>query len=218
MLEWFDYYLKGIGPQPGQWIEIQSNQGSWRIEERYPPSDTTQQTFDLGGKLTLVGGSTTVLPDASSGPVYETEPLASPLFISGLPRLHVDVTTASVGGQLYALLEDCDAQGNCIHLAHAIMDLRYHEGGDVVQAWTPLAETITAKMEFFAMDAEVSEGHTLRLTLASTGEDYLPASTSSVVFVQEGEGSTLQLDVFEPSDRRYFTPPVCTHERCLNTA
>ena len=35
MLEWFDYYLKDIGEQPGQWIEIQSNQGSWRIEERY---------------------------------------------------------------------------------------------------------------------------------------------------------------------------------------
>ena len=27
MLEWFDYYLKDIGEQPGQWIEIQSNQG-----------------------------------------------------------------------------------------------------------------------------------------------------------------------------------------------
>ena len=39
MLEWFDYYLKGIGEQPGQWIEIQSNQGSWRIEDRYPPAD-----------------------------------------------------------------------------------------------------------------------------------------------------------------------------------
>ena len=26
LLEWFDYYLKDIGDQPGQWIEIQSNQ------------------------------------------------------------------------------------------------------------------------------------------------------------------------------------------------
>lgn len=216
MLEWFDYYLKGIGPQPGQWIEIQSNQGSWRIEERYPPADVTAVVFDLGGTLSNVGGSTTVLPDASSGPVYESEPLESPMFIAGLPRLHVQVTTATVGGQLYALLEDCDQQSNCIHLGHAIMDLRYHEGGDTVQTWTPLAETITAKMEFFAMDVEVPAGHSLRLTLTSTGEDYLPASTSSVVFIQEGEGSTLQLDTFVPEDRRYFTPPVCTHERCLD--
>jgi predicted acyl esterase len=215
MLEWFDYYLRGIGPQPGQWIEIQSNQGSWRLEERYPPSDTNVVMFDLGGSLSLVSGSNTILPDASSGPIYQTEPLVQDLYIAGLPRFHVDVTTATVGGQLYALLEDCDEQGNCIHLGHAIMDLRYHEGGDDVQTWTPLTQTINAKMEFFAMDAEVPSGHTLRLTLSSTGEDYLPASTSSVVFVQEGATSTLQLDTFNPLERRYFTPPVCTHERCL---
>jgi len=37
LLEWFDYYLKGIGDKPGQWIEIQSNHGEWRIEDFYPP-------------------------------------------------------------------------------------------------------------------------------------------------------------------------------------
>ena len=215
MLEWFDYYLKGIGEQPGQWIEIQSNQGSWRIEDRYPPADVVVQSFELGTDMANIGGTTTVLPDASSGPVWESAPLESDLYFAGMPRVHVDVTTATLGGQLYALLEDCNDQGQCIHLGHAIMDLRYHAGGDEVQTWTPVVETINAKMEFFAMDAEVEAGHVLRLSLRSTGEDYLPASTSSVVFVQEGASSTLQLDTYEPSERRYFTPPVCTHERCL---
>lgn len=218
MLEWFDYYLKGEGEQPGQWIEIQSNQGSWRIEERYPASDVVVQSFELGADMANIGGSTTVLPDASSGPVWETPPLENDLYFGGLPRLHVDVTTATVGGQLYALLEDCDDQSNCIHLGHAIMDLRYHAGGDEIQTWTPVLETINAKMEFFAMDAEVQAGHTLRLSLRSTGEDYLPASTSSMVFIQEGASSTLQIDTFDPAERRYFTPPVCTHERCLQAA
>ncbi|RJU94971.1 MAG: CocE/NonD family hydrolase [Candidatus Poseidoniales archaeon] len=215
MLEWFDYYLKDIGEQPGQWIEIQSNQGSWRIEDRYPAADTTVQSFELGSDMSNIGGTTTVLPDASNGPVWESAPLETDLYFGGLPRLHVDVTTATLGGQLYALLEDCDDQNNCIHLGHAIMDLRYHAGGDQIQTWTPVVETINAKMEFFAMDAEVEAGHVLRLSLLSTGEDYLPASTSSVVFVQEGAASTLQIDVFEPSERRYFTPPACTHERCI---
>ena len=218
MLEWFDYYLKGIGDQPGQWIEIQSNQGSWRIEERYPPADANELVFELGTDMINTAGTTTVLPDASSGPIWETEPLAENMHIAGMPRVHVEVTTASLGGQLYALLEDCDNQSNCIHLGHAIMDLRYHAGGDDIQTWTPVVESINAKMEFFAMDAEVPAGHVLRLSLQSTGEDYLPASTSSVVFVEEGSASTLQLDTFEPADRRYFTPPVCTHERCLQTA
>ena len=68
MLEWFDYYLKGIGEQPGQWIEIQSNQGSWRIEDRYPPEDVVVQSFELGTDMANIGGTTTVLPDASSDP------------------------------------------------------------------------------------------------------------------------------------------------------
>ena len=217
MLEWFDYYLRGIGEQPGQWIEIQANQGSWRIEHRYPPIDTTELLFELGTGMTNIAGTTTVLPDASSGPVWESEPLSEKLYIAGMPRLHVEVTTASLGGQLYALLEDCDDQSNCIHLGHAIMDLRYHAGGDEIQSWTPVVQSINAKMEFFAMDVEVPEGHVLRLSLRSTGEDYLPASTSSVVFIEEGSASTLQLDTFNRNsdERRYFIPPVCMHERCL---
>ena len=97
------------------------------------------------------------------------------------------------------------------------MDLRYHAGGDEIQSWTPMVQSINAKMEFFAMDVEVSEGHVLRLSLRSTGEDYLPASTSSVVFIEEGVSSTLQLDTFNRNsdERRYFIPPVCMHERCL---
>lgn len=217
MLEWFDYYLKDIGEQPGQWIEIQSNQGSWRIEDRYPANDTETMVFELGTDMTNIAGTTTVFPDASSGPVWESEPLTNNLYIAGLPRIHVEATTASLGGQLYALLEECDNQSNCIHLGHAIMDLRYHAGGDEIQTWTPMVESINAKMEFFAMDVEVQAGNILRLTLRSTGEDYLPASTSSVVFIEEGASSTLQLDTFNPENRTYFTPPVCTHERCLQT-
>ena len=108
MLEWFDYYLRGIGEQPGQWIEIQSNQGSWRIEDRYPSDNTTEMVFEMGTDMTNTEGSTTVFPDASSGPVWVSEPLEDDLYIAGLPRFHVEVTTASLGGQLYALLEDCD--------------------------------------------------------------------------------------------------------------
>jgi predicted acyl esterase len=165
--------------------------------------------------LSNIGGSLTILPDASSGPVWETEPLTETLRVAGTPRLHVDVTTASVGGQLYALFEDC-FEGSCIHVGHAIMDLRYHAGGDDVQTWAPIIETINAKMEFMPLDAIIEEGHTIRISLASTGEDYLPASTSTIVTVQEGETSTLQLDIIDrDSDaRQYFIPPICEHELC----
>ena len=215
LLEWFDFYLRGVGDQPGLWVEIQSNQGSWRLEDRYPPADISTLEWDLGGVMENVGGSTTVTPGLFSGPVWESQPLNSTLYLAGVPRLHVDVTTATLGGQLYALLEDCNQEDNCIHIGHAIMDLRYHAGGDEIQTWVPVVETINAKMEFMPLDAEIEGGHRVRISLLANGEDYLPASTSSIVFIQEGASSTLQLDTFSPDERRYFTPPVCTHELCI---
>ena len=163
--EWFSYYLRHEGEKPWLGVEIQSNQGSWRLEDRYPMSETTEILWELGSaELSAAGGSNTILPNANSGPVYETPPLEENLYFGGLPRLHVNVNTVTVGGQIYALLEDCDGS-TCIHIGHAIMDLRYHAGGTDEQAWAAPFEEITALMEFFAMDVEVAAGHTIRLSL-----------------------------------------------------
>ena len=213
LLEWFDYYLKDIGPQPGQWIEIQSQLGTWRLEERYPPEHTTEVRLALGNELSRTSGGVNILPDATSSVVYETESLEETMYIAGLPRLHVEVRTTTYGGQLYALMEDCDESGSCLHIGHAIMDLRYHEGGEQIQIWSPPLESFTALMEFMPMDAEVMANHTIRLTLMSTGEDYLPASTSTIVTILE-EGSTLQLDTYDIEEAFIFKVPECTHEVC----
>ena len=218
LLEWFDWYLKDFGDQPGLFVEIQSNQGQWRIEERYPPSNMETLSFDLGGSLSNVaGGTTRILPNGNFGPIYESAPLTEDIWISGLPRLHIDVSTSTVGGQIYALLEDCSEDGDtCIHIGHAIMDLRYHEGGNQEQTWIPIFETINAKMEFFAMDVQIEAGHTIRLSLASTGEDYLPASTSSIVEISEGMNSNLIIDIIDREEKLLFSPPSCTHDACLD--
>ena len=217
LLEWFTYYLKEEGPQPWLGVEIQSNLGDWRFEERYPMTNTNEIFWELGSSdLSAIDGNNVVLPDASSGPVYETPPLEENLYFGGLPRLHVNVNTATVGGQLYALLEDCD-NGVCIHIGHAIMDLRYHAGGSEVQTWNPLTDEITALMEFFPMDVEVEAGHTIRLSIRSTGEDYLPSAASSISTIIDSE-STLQLDVFDPETREYYEIVQCTSQICLENA
>ena len=77
------------------------------------------------------------------------------------------------------------------------MNLRYHAGGDEINPGL-YHETITARMEFMPLDAEISANNTLKVTLLSTGEDYLPASTSSIVFIEEA-GSFLLLDTFDPN-------------------
>ena len=217
LLEWFTYYLKEEGPQPWLGVEIQSNLGDWRFEDRYPMTNTNEIFWELGSSdLSAIDGNNIVLPDASSGPVYETPPLEENLYFGGLPRLHVNVNTATVGGQLYALLEDC-SDGVCIHIGHAIMDLRYHAGGSEVQTWNPLTDEITALMEFFAMDVEVQAGHTIRLSISSTGEDYLPSAASSISTIIDS-GSTLQLDTFDPETREYYQTVQCTAQVCLTNA
>ena len=217
LLEWFTYYLKDEGPQPWLGVEIQSNQGEWRFEDRYPMSETNEVIWELGSEDLLSSGEgNAIRPDASSGPVYQTPPLEEDLYFGGLPRLHVNVNTATMGGQIYALMEDC-FEGTCIHIGHAIMDLRYHAGGSQVQTWTPVFEEITAVMEFFPMDVEVEAGHSIKLTLRSTGEDYLPSAASSLVTVVDA-GSTLQLDVFDPATRQYYEIVQCTAQICLDNA
>ena len=217
LLEWFTYYLKEVGPQPWLGVEIQSNQGDWRFEDRYPMSNTEEVWWELGSsELAAMGGGNTIRPDASSGPVYETPPLEEALYFGGTPRLHVNVNTATVGGQIYALMEDC-FEGTCIHIGHAIMDLRYHAGGSQEQSWTPIFEEITAVMEFFPMDVEIDEGHTIRLTLRSTGEDYLPSAASTIVTVVDS-GSTLQMDVFDPATREYYETTLCTSDICTSSS
>ena len=217
LLEWFTYYLKNEGPQPWLGVEIQSNQGEWRFEDRYPMSETTEVIWELGSAdLVSSGDGNAIRPDASSGPVYQTPPLEEDLYFGGLPRLHVNVNTATTGGQIYALMEDC-YEGTCIHIGHAIMDLRYHAGGSQVQTWTPVFEEITAVMEFFPMDVEVEAGHSIKLTLRSTGEDYLPSAASTLVTVVDA-GSTLQLDVFDPATRDYYEIVQCTAQICLDNA
>ena len=217
LLEWFTYYLKDEGPQPWLGVEIQSNQGEWRFEDRYPMSETNEVIWELGSEdLMSSGEGNTIRPDASSGPVYQTPPLEEDLYFGGLPRLHVNVNTATMGGQIYALMEDC-FEGTCIHIGHAIMDLRYHAGGSQVQTWTPVFEEITAVMEFFPMDVEVEAGHSIKLTLRSTGEDYLPSAASTLVTVVDA-GSTLQLDVFDPATRQYYEIVQCTAQICLDNA
>ena len=66
------------------------------------------------------------------------------------------------------------------------------------------------------MDVQIDAGHFIRLSLASTGEDYLPASTSTIVDISEGQNSNLLIDVIDYDDKLLFNPPSCTHEYCLS--
>ena len=211
LLEWFTWYLREEGPQPDMWTEIQDNHGQWRVTDRYPQAGAEKREFALGEALAHAGGSLQVYP-GSQDVVFETEPFETEFRFGGLPQLHIDVTPEGSGGQLYALLQDCDSEG-CIHVGHAIMDLRFHAGGTDYHVVTP-GVTINAKLEFLAMDVVIPAGHSLKLILRSTGDGYLPASTSAPVEIEPGASSVLRVDVVDPAAEHYFLPPQCRHPAC----
>ncbi len=215
LLEWFTYYLQEIGPKPSLYLEIQNNRGEWRVEDRYPASDSNTIEMVLGSAdLVHTSNGNTIIPFANDNVVFETPAFNQTFRFGGLPQLHIDVTLAGSGGSVYALMEDCNADNECIHIGHATMDLRYHAGGTEYHVLSP-GQTVNAKMEFFAMDVLIPEGHKIRLSLTDIGDDYLPPSNTAPVEIGINENSILRLHEINTDDKIFFEPPVCTHEDCL---
>ena len=215
LLEWFTYYLQETGPKPSLYLEIQNNRGEWRVEDRYPASDSNTIEMVLGSTdLVHTSNGNTIIPFANDNVVFETPAFNQTFRFGGLPQLHIDVTLAGSGGSVYALMEDCNADNECIHIGHATMDLRYHAGGTEYHVLSP-GQTVNAKMEFFAMDVLIPEGHKIRLSLTDIGDDYLPPSNTAPVEIGINENSILRLHEINTDDKIFFEPPVCTHEDCL---
>ena len=215
LLEWFTYYLQETGPKPSLYLEIQNNRGEWRVEDRYPASDSNTIEMVLGSAdLVHTSNGNTIIPFANDNVVFETPAFNQTFRFGGLPQLHIDVTLAGSGGSVYALMEDCNADNECIHIGHATMDLRYHAGGTEYHVLSP-GQTVNAKMEFFAMDVLIPEGHKIRLSLTDIGDDYLPPSNTAPVEIGINDNSILRLHEINTDDKIFFEPPVCTHEDCL---
>ena len=173
LYQWFNYYLKDIGEEPEPMVQIQTNDGKWHVEDTWPPADMIWDMQEIGTSWSVTG--TTVNGQGSSVTLVSEE-LTGLTHISGLPTLHLDVTTqACQGGQIFATLYDNE---NNLRLGHATMDVRYRDGGYDAKP-TALFSSYTMLMEFNPLDVVVPAGHTLRIELTETGEDYLPSPCAS---------------------------------------
>ncbi len=204
LLEWFDFYLKDVGPQPRLIAEIQDQMGGWRVETQYPPIDTTWLEYSMDDCETLSGGSTVT---STSTTIIECPAFENETRIIGNPTFHVESTVSlfSTSGHLFVeMVRSSDG----LHLGHAVMDLRFHAGGKEGGPLAPGA-TVIAKMEFFAMDVIVPADDGIQLIISQTGEDYVPSPVSTApVSISLDAASILSLSSVERGCDDLFLPPM----------
>ena len=209
LFEWFEYYLKGIGPKPDLNVQVQSNDGQWRIENTWPPENNQKVTLSLADcqnsgafvtGLSVVGGVTQQSITLDCPALSETEITR----ISGLVKLHLDTIAFFDGGQIFAEMQDL-ATG--IRLGHATMDIRYHAGGSEPQTVLP-NDRVMMMMEFQAIDATIPPGHGIRLILTDSGEDYLAPLCGNACPVHVlSSTSNMIIPVIEVNENQNFITP-----------
>ena len=214
LLEWFNYYLMDKGPEPRLIAEVQDNMGGWRVETSYPPDDLHWIDMDMD-YCSIIGGSDTITTTSTltvECPEFEEETR-----IVGTPTFHIEATISQLSTSGHLFVEMVQSS-NGMHLGHAVMDLRFHDGGKDGQVLSP-GSTVIAKMEFFGMDVIVPEGDGIQLILSQTGEDYIPSPISMMpVSVGMGVGSILSLSSVVRDCNQLFLPPMhseypfCIHE------
>ena len=199
---WFEHFLKGIGPEPVSLVQIQRNDGRWHLEETWPPKDLEWRLigldeFQSNGQRVSTTSSVTL----------ESEPFTEDVHISGLPTLHLNVQALCKGGQVFATMKDGTTG---LRLGHAVMDLRYRDGGYDAKITIPFI-SYKMKMEFNPMDVIVPAGHSLLIELTETGEDYLPSPdcASTGMNVDTDSSSVLGLPLIDrpEGDVQWFRVP-----------
>ncbi|MDG1524920.1 MAG: CocE/NonD family hydrolase C-terminal non-catalytic domain-containing protein, partial [Candidatus Thalassarchaeaceae archaeon] len=152
----------------------------------------------------LVSGSDTVT--TTSQTILDCGTMEEDFRIIGMPTLHIGARMIGTSGHLFVEMQR-GSDGS--HLGHAVMDLRFADGGkDGVVAYLP-GTTVLAQMEFFAMDVVLEAGDNLVLVITQTGEDYIPSTVSTTqVSVFLDDRSTLSLSTVTRTCEDLFLPPM----------
>lgn len=204
LFNWFNFYLKDEGPEPTAIAQVQTNDGNWHYENEWPPEDLTWERIPLDSVDSSGNWVSATISSTFTVPPFEED-----LQISGLPTLHMSVSSPQIpcnGGQIFATMYD-DETG--LRLGHATMDLRYRDGGYAAKAVVP-GQAYTMLMEFNPLDVTLPAGHSIRVDLTESGEDYLPSPCAAVgIGVAFSESSVLSLPIIQrpEADHRWFTVP-----------
>ncbi|MBT3656910.1 MAG: CocE/NonD family hydrolase, partial [Euryarchaeota archaeon] len=155
LFAWFEYWLKDNGPMPDLHVQMQRNDGKWHVEDTWPPEDVEWEEINFDNDMYNIevsrGDSLSPIDGVrATDEIIITIPGYAERFISGLPTLHLSVTTGSCdGGQIFATMFDATTG---LRIGHATMDVRYRDGGHEAKIVTPFTDYLML-MEFNPIDA-----------------------------------------------------------------
>lgn len=206
---WFDHWLleidNGILDDLPP-VQVQDSDGVWRSEATYPPTDAASFSLHLGegtlstrpvaAGLAMRENQEAFAAAATSQPiptvpppvappndvlVFESEPLARALHVSGFPTLTMnftvtDTATGRTDPHFAFVLYDVAPDGEAKWINRGYLSARHRDGVDA-PAPVPVGEAIEYRVRFFPQETVVAAGHTLRLTFAGSDEWTLPENS-----------------------------------------
>jgi predicted acyl esterase len=117
VMRFYDQYLKGIKPKvQDPPIAVQTSDGSWRAEQRWPPADAKNFTSALKpGDYTdngLNNGTNQGYPENGDGVWTFSKPSGHDVHLAGVPSVTLDVATQAPSANLVVDVYDVDQSDN----------------------------------------------------------------------------------------------------------
>jgi len=165
VMRFYDQYLKGVEPKvKDPTLVIQTNDGTWRAEEQWPPADSKKLTVPLSDGAYVddagnMGTNDGLAANASPGIGIWTisPPLPHEVHLGGVPRIKLDVETSMPNANLAAAVYEIDEE-NSATLVHRQGRL-IPEGG-------------TYEFDLYGNDWTVPAGHRLGVLVSTAHAEW----------------------------------------------
>jgi predicted acyl esterase len=159
VMRFYDQFLKGIAPTvQDPPIAVQTNDGKWRAEASWPPSDATGYTSPLRAGSYTDGGSGDATQTSDTDGVWTISPrLPYDAHLSGSGRAVVDVATTRPNANLVVDVYDLDEYGI----------------GPLITRQGFLARSSGEKtLDLWSADWKLAAGHRIAVRVTDANEDW----------------------------------------------
>ena len=171
VMRFYDRFLKGTAPAvEDPPVAVQTNDGTWRAEQQWPPADASDFTTALRPGTYADDGTAS---KTDSGGVWTiSQPLAHDVHLSGSGKATIDVTAALPRANLVVDVYDLDANGTGPLITRQ---------GHLIRSSGPIT------MDLWSADWKLAAGHRIGVRVTDANSDWwLHAPTKQTVTVNGG--------------------------------